>query len=359
MRKQVPGQPYLRYTNAMNIFHGVTLADFSTMRLGGPAAHLVEIHTREELLEAVSWASAQTMDIIMVGGGSNIIWRDEGFAGLVLVNKMTGYEVYEEDETNVYITVGAGENWDSVVKRSVDAGLSGIEALSLIPGTTGATPVQNVGAYGQDISQTLTVVQAFDRQTGELVTIPASDCQFGYRTSRFKAADRGRFFITSVTLHLTRGNPFPPFYPAVQSWLEERSIYEPTPAQIREAVIAIRSAKLPDPTFVANNGSFFANPVISQGQLVQLQADSAAGVPNWPTEEGLVKISAAWLVEQAGFRDFHDPETGMATWAKQPLVLVNEGAKTTADLLSFKQKIVDAVQAKFDVTLVQEPELLP
>ncbi|HEY1064198.1 MAG TPA: UDP-N-acetylmuramate dehydrogenase [Candidatus Saccharimonadales bacterium] len=347
------------YTRVMNLFHGVTLADFSTMRLGGPAAHLAEIHSRTELTEALQWAKTQNLPVIMIGGGSNIVWRDEGFSGLVMVNKMLGYQVFEEDEQNVYVTIGAGENWDSVVARTVEAGLTGIEALSLIPGTTGATPVQNVGAYGQEIAQTLTTVEALDSQTGEVINIPAMDCGFGYRTSRFKTTDRGRFFITAITLHLTKGSLLPPFYPALQTYLSEHNVTDTSPAAIREAVIAIRSSKLPDPAVVANNGSFFANPIISQGQLAQIQADTDMMVPHWPTREGLVKVSAAWLVEQAGFKDFHDPETGMATWAKQPLVLVNESAQNTSSLLTFKQKIVDAVQAKFTITLEQEPELLP
>lgn len=335
------------------------LADFSTMRLGGPAAHLTEIHDHTELTEALAWAAKQNMPVIMIGGGSNIFWREEGFVGLVLVNKITGYEVFEEDEQNVYITVGAGENWDSVVARTVEAGYSGIEALSLVPGTSGATPIQNVGAYGQEIAQTLTVLQAYDSQTNQLVNIPGMDCGFGYRTSRFKTIDRGRYFITSITLHLNRSNLQPPFYPTLQHYLDEHHITDATPKTIREAVIAIRSAKLPDPAIVANNGSFFANPVISQGQLAQIQADTNLSVPNWPTSENLVKISAAWLVEQAGFKDFHDAETGMATWATQSLVLVNEGARSTTDLLNFRQKIIDAVQTKFGITLEQEPELLP
>jgi UDP-N-acetylmuramate dehydrogenase len=347
------------YTSYMNIFHGVTLADFSTMHVGGLAAHLAEVHNRTELTELLTWATTQNLPVIMIGGGSNIFWRDEGFAGLVIVNKMTGYEVFQEDDQNFYITVGAGENWDSVVARSAEAGLTGIEALSLIPGTAGATPIQNVGAYGQEIAQTLTVVQAFDRQTNSLVNVPASDCAFGYRTSRFKTTDHGRFYITSITLHLSTGSLQPPYYPALEQYLTENNITDRSPATIRQAVIAIRNSKLPDPAIVANNGSFFANPIVAQGQLAQIQADTDLSVPHWPTQEGLVKISAAWLVEQAGFKDYSDAETGMATWPAQPLVLVNKSAQSTADLLSFKQKIVDAVQSKFGVTLQQEPELLP
>lgn len=355
----MPTTAAFAYTKTMIMLNGASLAEYSTMRLGGPAAHLLEITDASQLPGTLGWAQAQNMPVIMIGGGSNIIWRDEGFPGLVLVNKIAGYEVFEEDETNVYVTIGGGENWDAIVARTVEAGLTGVESLSLIPGSSAATPVQNVGAYGQEIAQTLTSLQAFDTVSGELVNIPAADCAFGYRTSRFKTTDRGRYFITAITLHLMRGNPQPPYYPALQSYLEEHNISDPTPSDVRAAVIEIRQSKLPDPAVVANNGSFFANPVISATQLTRMQADTDLTPPQWPTPEGLIKISAAWLVEQAGFKDFHDAETGMATWSKQPLVLVNEQATSTAQLLAFKQKIVDAVHTKFGITLEQEPELLP
>lgn len=329
------------------------------MGLGGTARYLGEVTTRMELLEVLSWSQSHNLPVLMIGDGSNIIWRDEGFPGLVIVNKILGYEVFEEDETNVYVTVGAGENWDSVVERTVAAGLTGIEALSLIPGTAGATPVQNVGAYGQEISQTLTSIEAFDTDSSDFVTIPGMDCNFSYRDSRFKTGDdRGRFYIVSLTLHLTKGNPLPPFYGAVQAYFEEKGITDYTPAALREAVIAIRSAKLPDPAQVRNNGSFFANPIVDQSIYTEL-ASQYPMVPHWPTADGHVKLSAAWLVEQAGFKDKRDAATGMATWPKQPLVLVNETAKHTKDLLTFKQQIIDAVRTQFDITLEQEPELLP
>ena len=343
----------------MNPQQNVSLAGYSTMGLGGQAAYLIEIHDRAEVPQAVAWAKERQLPLLMIGGGSNIVWRDESFPGLVLVNKISRFESFEEDATNVYLTVGAGENWDSVVERSVAAGLTGIEALSLIPGSAGATPVQNVGAYGQDISQTLVSIEAFDTQTDALITIPASDCAFGYRTSRFKTTDRHRFLITAITLHLTRGNPQPPFYRAVQSYFDEHDIHTYTPATLREAVLAIRNAKLPDPEVVHNTGSFFANPIIDESALAQLR-DSYPTIPSWETDTpGKVKIPAAWLLDQAGLKGIHDQQTGMATWPTQPLVLVNEAAKSTADLLAFKAKIIELVQKKFGITLEQEPELLP
>jgi len=343
----------------MNIFHNVVLADYSTMRLGGTAAHLAEIHDRDELIAALQWAEQQQLPAMMVGGGSNIYWRDEGFNGLVLVNKVVRYEDFAEDEENHYITAGAGEIWDSVVERTVQAGLTGIEALSLVPGSTGATPVQNVGAYGQEIAQTLVSVEAYDNQTKQFVTIPAVDCAFGYRTSKFKIGpDKGRYFIMSITLHLMKTNPQPPFYQSLQQYFDEHNIRSFTPQAVRDAVIAIRSAKLPNPEIVANNGSFFANPVIDGGTFVQIQADYPQA-PHWQLEDGQVKLPAAWLLDQAGFKNVHDAETGMATWPTQTLVLVNEHAHSTADLEKFKQKIITAVEEKFHITLQQEPEMLP
>lgn len=343
----------------MNIIENADLRKYSTMRLGGTAKYLVEVTSRSEVQEAVEWAVEHNAPPLMIGSGSNIVWRDEGFDGLLIINKIMGYQDFAEDAINHYLTIGAGEDWDSVVARSVELGLTGIEALSLIPGTTGATPVQNVGAYGQEIADTLVTVEAYDLHTREFVNIPGGDCAFGYRSSRFKTTDRDRFLITGITLHLMSEDPKPPFYRAVADYFGKHGITDYTPLAVRKAVVDIRSHKLPDPRKVANNGSFFANPYIDRGTLTEIQADFPEA-PHWETDDpSKIKIPAAWLIEQAGFKDFHDKQTGMGTWPTQPLVLVNEHAKTTADLLKFKQTIVDAVQEKFGVTLEQEPELLP
>jgi UDP-N-acetylmuramate dehydrogenase len=361
----------LTAVNQLAIAKNVSLQAYSTMRLGGSAAYAVGVTSRQEVAAAHAWAKQYSLPVLMVGSGSNVIWRDEGFPGLLIINQIKHFELFEEDAENTYVTLGAGENWDQAVARCVAAGLTGVEALSLIPGTAGATPVQNVGAYGQDISQTLSSIEAYDTSTDNFITIPTGECGFGYRTSRFKTTDRGRFFITAVTLHLRKANPEPPFYNGLQKYLDEQDIREYTPQSIRKAVIAIRSSKLPNPNQVANNGSFFANPVIDEDIYIQIAADYES-VPHWPVssapgdsgsatdlDTSKIKLSAAWLIDQAGFKDYHDEATGMATWPSQSLVLVNEHAKTTADLLVFKQKITDAVQAKFSVTLEQEPELLP
>ena len=343
--------------DSMQILANVPLSDHSTMRLGGPARYLADITDRSDIAAAIAWAKERSLPVMMIGSGSNIIWGDEGFPGLILVNKIMGFEPLQQDNETLYLAIGAGENWDTVVQKSVEMGYSGIEQLSLIPGTAGATPIQNVGAYGREIKDVLMTVEAYDIQEKKLVILRADECDFAYRNSRFRGKDKGRFFISSITLHLTRTNPMPPFYAALQNYLDEHSITTFTPQIIRDAVIAIRSSKLPDPSRVANNGSFFHNPIIPSDQATQLLAVYPA-MPHWALGDETTKLSAAWLLEQTGFKGVHDSETGMATWENQPLVLVNEHAKKTADLLQFKQKITDAVQQRFDITLVQEPELI-
>jgi UDP-N-acetylmuramate dehydrogenase len=341
----------------MHILEHVSLRNHSTMRLGGEAAYTADIASLEDLQEALAWATQKDVPVMMIGGGSNIVWRDEGFPGLLLINKISGYES-QEDGGDTLVTIGAGENWDTIVARTVAESLTGIEALSLIPGTTGATPVQNVGAYGQEIADTLVRVTVYDVENMQVLDIPTAECGFGYRTSRFKTTDKGRFYILGITLRLRRASPVPPFYQALQSYFDQQTIAEFTPQVVRDAVIAIRQSKLPDPAIVANNGSFFANPIITKDVFAKVQAQYPT-VPNWPMPEERIKIPAAWLLDQTGFKDFHDPETGMGTWPAQPLVLVNEHAESTAQLLQFRQKIINAVYEKFGITLEQEPELLP
>ncbi len=334
----------------------VSLADYSTMRLGGRAGYLVELNDKANLPSLLDWAKQEKLAVIVIGGGSNIVWREEGFDGLVIVNKLRGFTASKEDD-DTYVEIAAGEDWDGVVARCCEMGLNGLAELSLIPGTAGATPVQNVGAYGREIADVLVSLEAYDTTTDAFVTIASDECEFGYRTSRFKTHDKDRFVITSVTLQLSHSSPVPPFYQPVSEYLEQHDIAEPSVMDIRNAVIAIRSQKLPDPAVVANNGSFFANPIIDQAQYDNNK--SLEAIKAWPLDDGTVKLSAASLLEAAGFRDYHDQATGMATWSSQPLVLVNESAKSTKDLLQFKQQIVDTVQRQFGITLVQEPELLP
>lgn len=348
----------LLYYLLMELQQNVPLSIYSTMRLGGHAAYLLEITDTQTLIEAVNMAQDHNLPVIVVGNGSNIIWRDEGFPGLVLVNRIQGFETTTQDDEGAYLTIGAGENWDSVVQRTVEMGLSGIECLSLIPGTVGATPVQNVGAYGQDISQVLMTLTAYDSKVKNMVTLTASDCNFGYRKSIFNTTEKGRYFITSITILLSKNKPMPPFYPAVTSYLDGHGIKAYTATSLRQAVVDIRSSKLPDPNVTPNCGSFFGNPIVDRSVYSLLEEDYP-NIPHWMTEDGQVKLSAAWLIDQVGFHDFFDEETGMATWSLQPLVFINHSAKSTADLMKFSEKVKSKVRQQFNIDLVQEPLLLP
>lgn len=337
----------------------VSLKNYSTMRLGGNARYLCEVQDYHDIPTIVDWADSQQLLVIMIGDGSNIIWKDEGFPGVVIINRIPGFDIQDQGEQQ-FVIAGAGENWDEVVERSVANGLSGIEQLSLIPGTAGATPIQNVGAYGREIADVLVCVQAYDRTEKKMVVLPKTECGFGYRTSRFKAADKGRFFITSITLSLEKNRPSPPFYAVLAAYLKNNGIAQSdvTSKIIRDAVIAIRSEKLPDPKQVANCGSFFHNPIIPMLQLEEIK-DQYPGIMYWQVGDDQAKISAGWLLEQLGFKGYHEPNTGMYVWDKQALVFVNESATQTAQLLAFRDAVMKAVKDKFNVDLVQEPELLP
>lgn len=343
----------------MHIKENISLKAYSTMRLGGSAKYLSEVHDKQELTQLLVWAKDINMPLIMIGEGSNIIWTNAGYDGLVMVNRISGFKVQKLDEKRARFTFGSGEPWDKVVEKTVNMGYSGLEQLSFIPGTVGGTPVQNVGAYGQEIKDVLVDVEAYDNQLGTFVYLHNDECAFGYRTSRFKASDKGRFFITAITVELSRQPLRPPFYAALQQYFDEHAITDFSPASVRRAVIAIRTSKLPDPNETANNGSFFGNPIISSEQFSKLR-QQYPDIPNWKVPNGRRKLSAAWLVEQAGYeKGYRDDETGMGLWGKQALVVVNNDARSADDIQIFKKKIVQAVEAKFDITLEQEPETIP
>lgn len=343
----------------MNVQQNVSLKDYSTMKLGGDARYLSVANTVEELHEHISWAERVNVPFIVIGGGSNIVWQDGGYGGLVIVNKIRGFGVRQIGGKNLTLfTFGAGENWDEAIRKTVDMGYTGLEQLSLIPGTAGAAPVQNIGAYGRELKDVLVSIRAFDSEIKDFVTLLPEQCEFSYRNSIFKSSTKGRYAISSITVRLQKGNPAPPFYASLQTYMDEYHIKEYTPLIVRNAVIAIRASKLPDPKDVPNNGSFFGNPIISEAEFQPLLKKYKT-IPHWPTGDGNVKISAAWLIEQSGFaKGYKDASTGMGLWKNQALVLVNENAKSTSDLLNFRHKIISAVTAKFGITLQQEPELI-
>lgn len=337
---------------AMDIHTNIPLKSYTTMKLGGNARFMTDAHTAEEVASACRNARKQGLPIFILGGGSNIIVRDDGFNGIVIHNRIPGFEVVRDEPGQITIKIGAGENWDDAVKRSVEMNLSGIETLSAIPGTAGAAPVQNIGAYGQEIADTLVSLDAYDIETDGFVTLQNADCGFSYRHSIFRGRAAGRYVILSVTLRLYKSAPQPPFYAAVQDYFDAHNITIFTPQIVREAVVAIRADKLPDPTITPNTGSFFKNAIIEAWQLVDLKKEYP-DIPTYDMPNGRFKIPTGWLIEQTGLKGktLH----GMRVHDKNALVLINESAKSYNDLASAREEIMGAVRDKFRITIEQEP----
>lgn len=336
----------------MDIHTDIPLKNYTTMKLGGNAHFMTEVHTRDEVQQVCHSATAQNLPLFVLGGGSNVIARDEGYEGMVVLNRIPGFEVIADGPGSSTLRIGAGEDWDGVVQRSVDMGLSGIEAMSAIPGTAGAGPVQNVGAYGQEIADTLVSLEAYDRKTDQFVSLMSSDCGFSYRNSIFRSSEASRYIILSITLQLTKNTPTPPFYAAVQTYLDEHNITVYTPEVIRDAVIEIRKNKLPDPEVTPNTGSFFKNAIIEDWQLADLKKDYP-DIPTYDMPDGRFKVPTGWLIEQAGYKGktLH----GMHVHDKNALVLINESATSYADLAAARDEIMGAVRDKFRILIEQEP----
>lgn len=341
---------------------GPLLADRTTLRLGGPARRWVVARTDDELVAAVRTADEAGEPLLVLGGGSNLVVADEGFAGTVVEVATTGIasDVEGDDPTcgGAMVTVAAGESWDGFVATAVERGWVGVEALSGIPGSVGATPVQNVGAYGQDVSQTIASVRTWDRAERAWRTFAHADCGFGYRHSRFKA-EPGRYVVVSVTFQLRLGTLGAPvaYAELARSLGVEPGARVPL-ADVRAAVLALRRGKgmvLDDPDHDTwSAGSFFTNPVLDA-------ADVPDGAPAWPQPDGTVKTSAAWLIEHAGLGKGWGAEVtgGRATLStKHTLALTNRGGATTADLLALAREVRDRVEQRFGVRLVNEPVLL-
>ena len=341
----------------MDIHTNIPLTQYTTMKLGGPARFMTDVHTPDQLPELYRNAKSQNIPIFILGGGSNVIVHDDGFNGLVLRMRIPGFTVVAEDSASTTIKIGAGEPWDDIVARTVDMNLSGIEAMSAIPGTAGASPVQNVGAYGQEIADTLQSLEAYDSESDQFVQLAASDCGFSYRDSIFRGAAMGRYCITSITIRLTKTAPQPPFYAALQKYLDEHDITLYTPKTIRDAVTAIRAEKLPNPSERPNTGSFFKNAIIEQWQLDDLQK-TYPDVPSYDMGDGRFKVPTGWLIEKAGLKG--QLLNGMRIHDKNALVLINESASSYTDLAEARTEIIRTVRDAFRIEIAQEPlELKP
>ena len=336
----------------MDVKTNIPLKSYTSMRLGGNARFMAEINTPDEVPTLIQSAKRQNLEFFVLGGGSNTIARDEGYDGLILLMRITGFEKLAEDASSMTLRIGAGENWDSIVNKSVQLNLSGIEAMSAIPGTAGAAPVQNVGAYGQEIADTLIELEAYDSQDEKFVTLLKEDCGFSYRDSIFRGSQTGRYIITSITIKLSKSPLQPPFYEALQKYFDDANTTIFTPQVIRDAVTAIRAEKLPDPKLKPNTGSFFKNAIIENWQLNELK-QAYPDVPNFDMADGNFKVPTGWLIDKAGLRGqlLH----GMRINPSNALVLINESASGYADLDRARQEIIGAVRDKFRFHIEQEP----
>ena len=329
----------------------------TTLGVGGRARWFVRATTIEQVAAAIKWSGDNGAPLFVLGGGSNLVIADAGFEGLVLQMSLAGVDFRPQGGGATTVTVAAGERWDDVVAAAVLRGLAGVECLSGIPGTTGGTPIQNVGAYGQEVSRSITRVAVIDRTISETTVLTGTDCRFGYRTSRFKREDTGRFVVCAVTFEL-RTAPPTLAYPDVLSEFARRRIAAPTVADVREAVLSIRRRKgmVIDPADpdTRSVGSFFMNPIVDAAHPARLVPGGEGHVPAYELPGGQVKIPAAWLIEQSGFaRGCESGAAGLSS--KHPLAIVNRGGATARDVLALAVRIKRQVADRFGIWLRPEP----
>lgn len=344
----------------IHIQRNISLAPFTTLKIGGPARYFVKAEDENQVTEAVAFAIEHDLELFVLGGGSNILVSDEGFNGLVLQIALKGIVEISSTATAVRLTGGAGEDWDSFAAYCVERDLAGIECLSGIPGSVGGTPVQNVGAYGQDVSETIVSVRCLDRHSGEIVELTNADCGFSYRKSIFNSTMRERFVVIAVTYRLTKGGIPKIVYKDLREYFAEKdstegNIEKVTLLEVRTAVLRIRAAK--SMVIDANDrnsqsaGSFFKNPVVPRSKLAEFGIEA---MPFFPVDDETVKIPAAWLIENSGFnKGYRLGNVGIST--NHSLALVNLGGGTADEILTLKEKIKAKVESSFGILLQPEP----
>jgi UDP-N-acetylmuramate dehydrogenase len=331
-----------------------SLAELTTFGLPAQAEYFVSCGSVEEVREALEWQRSQSSPLHVLGGGSNVLMAAD-LDGLVLKMAIHGMEEIGRLDGQIRVRVGAGVPWHAFVMTALERGWYGLENLSLIPGSTGAGPMQNIGAYGVELEERFESLEAVDVTTGETVRFAHSDCAFGYRESAFKRALKGRFIITSVTFRLLEVPELRLDYGAIRTELEAAGVVDPTPRAVSDAVIRIRRSKLPDPAVVGNAGSFFKNPVVSAALAQDLQ-ERFPDLPNYPAAGG-VKLAAGWLIDQAGWKG-HDRGTH-GVHDRQALVLVHKGGAKGSELLQLAQDVQADVERRFGVSLEREVNVLP
>lgn len=355
---------------SIHILHNVPLSPLTTIGLGGRATYFVACQSIDQVCEALRFASGRNLRVHILGGGSNVVFSDDGFNGLVIRVELKGVS-YDAHGDSFMVTVAAGEEWDALIQQCIVRHLAGFECLSGIPGFVGATPIQNVGAYGQEVRDTIVSVKALDRQTLKPVEFPNKECRFGYRQSRFKSNDADKYIITEVTFRLRKKGRSEIRYPELQKFVASTTDIDALPADepvlrtIREAVLMLRRRKsmVVDPNDLNSRsvGSFFTNPVLSTDQTADVKSRwrSLTGqddIPTFPTGDG-TKIPAAWLVEHAGFpKGYRSGGVGISQ--NHSLALVNYGG-TTRELVDLAVRIQQSVHERFGISLEREPSIVP
>ncbi|MDP9193204.1 MAG: UDP-N-acetylmuramate dehydrogenase [Acidobacteriota bacterium] len=343
----------------MQLQENVSLAPLTTIGIGGPARFFFRAASVDDVQEALEWARSHEQPVFFLGGGSNLLISDDGFPGLVIQLDLRGITAANVTAGFVMVKVAAGEPWDRFVKYAVRREWAGIECLSGIPGSTGATPIQNVGAYGQEVSETVARVEALDRTTRRVVWLTNEECRFGYRSSLFKNIERERYVVLSVTFRLRAGGQATVKYPELQKYVAERGVTLDDLAGVRESVIAIRKRKgmVLDPRDpdTRSDGSFFMNPVLTADEYAAFAA-RAPEAPHFPAGDD-VKLSAAWLIEQAGFqKGFTHGNVGLSS--KHTLAIVNRGRGTAAEVVELVRMIQERVRERFGVEIQPEPNFI-
>ncbi len=336
----------------IQVIKNQSLKAFNTFGVNEIADSFVEVSNVEELKQALDLGFDHRL---ILGGGSNVLFAKR-FEGLVIRNRILGIRKLEHAENQVVVEVGAGENWHEFVRWCLSSGFGGLENLSLIPGTVGAAPIQNIGAYGVEQDQLFISLEALDLQSGELKTFEKTDCQFDYRHSVFKGTLKGRYCITLVRYRLTtKGHKLNLSYGAVSETLERAGIGDPTIEEVSDAVISIRQSKLPDPAQIGNAGSFFKNPIVPNDLYDQLQRNYSS-IPGYKISEDNVKIPAGWLIETCGWKGYRS--NGVGIYERHALVLVNHGGGSGSELRALAEKIIESVKGRFGITLIPEVNII-
>ncbi len=352
----------------LKIEENVPIRNLVTMRIGGPARFVITVTSKEEIPEAYQFAKERNLPVCVLGGGANTFAKDEGFDGVIILDRIMGISEVErpEDESPkdgdiAYFKAYGGEQWDDLVTYVSERGYSGIEAMAGIPGTAGAAPVQNIGAYGQEVTQVIVSVDAYDTKTDEFVVIPASEMKMSYRKSIFNSGENvGRYFIYATTVRVKKGQLNPPFYRSLQAYVDEHHETDFSPLNIARMVKEVRNSKLPDPEKIASAGSFFKNVYLTDEEADEAEA---RGIQVWRNakevgpdspEKRTNLVNSGWLLEEAGLKGkvFH----GMKVSEKAALILINEDAKTYADLAAAREEIANIVFEKFGFRIEQEPD---